>query len=166
MMQENSVSSPIKLSYKEALVKAEHFCAYQERCHQEVRDKLFSYGLYGNEVENMIAYLIENNYLNEERFSKTFARGKFNLKSWGKVKIKQALKLKRISPKLIELALLELDEEQYLAKLTLILEKKNERLSEKDPFKRRFKLLQYALQKGYEKDLILYILNINNLSKT
>ncbi len=85
----------------EALTKAKqkiaHYCAYQERCQQEVRSKLYQYGLYKNQVEETLAWLITEGYLNEERFAKTFAGGKFRVKKWGKLKIEQALKQKQLS---------------------------------------------------------------------
>jgi regulatory protein len=148
------------LDKKDALLKAEHFCAYQERSHQEVRDKLYSYGLITPDVEELISQLIENNFLNEERFATAYASGKFRMKGWGKLKIKQGLKLKRVSPKLIELALRKLDGDEYLDKLKSILEKKDAILKEADNFKRRQKLISFALSKGYEKDLILDLLTI------
>src|ERR1700760_1960258 len=89
---------------KIGLSKAEHFCAYQERAQQEVRDKLYEWGLYPQAVENIISKLIESNYLNEERFAKEYTRGKFNQKSWGRIKIKQGLKLKQVPEKLIKKA--------------------------------------------------------------
>jgi regulatory protein len=111
-------------------------------------------------VEELISTLIENNFLNEERFANAYVRGKFNLKGWGKLKIKQGLKFKKVSPKLIENALKQLDPEEYLSKLKFIIEKKQAVLTEKDDYKRRNKLLQYALGKGFEKDLILDLLTI------
>src|ERR1700759_5714121 len=90
---------------KTGLSKAEHYCAYQERSQQEVRDKLYEWGLYSQQVENIISRLIEGNYLNEERFAKEYARGKFNQKAWGRIKIKQGLKFKQVPDKLIKKAL-------------------------------------------------------------
>nr|WP_242691622.1 regulatory protein RecX [Pedobacter sp. SYSU D00823] len=145
---------------KDALLKVEHFCAYQERSHQEVRDKLYSYGLITPDVEELISQLIENNFLNEERFAIAYANGKFRMKGWGKLKIKQGLKLKHVSPKLIELALRQLQEDEYLGKLKDILEKKDALLKEPNTFHRKQKLINFALSKGYEKDLILDLLTI------
>ena len=82
---------------KEAKVKIAKFCAYQERCHQEVRDKLFSFGLLPNDVEEIIFELIQEDFINEERFTKAFVRGKFNYKKWGRIKITQELKRRKIS---------------------------------------------------------------------
>jgi regulatory protein len=85
-----------------AYAKAEHYCAYQERSQQEVRDKLYEWDLKPAEVENIIIRLIENNYVNEERFAKAYVRGKFNQKGWGRIKIKQGLKQKRVPDGLIK----------------------------------------------------------------
>src|SRR6202000_3073498 len=100
---------------KTGLTKAERYCAYQERAQQEVRDKLYEWGLYPRSVETIISQLIESNYLNEERFAKAYAQGKFNQKHWGKIKIKQGLKLKQIPDKLIKKALETIDLSDYYA---------------------------------------------------
>ena len=152
-----------KLTPKQALAKAEHFCAYQERCQQEVRDKLYSWGLYPNDVEEIIADLITHNFLNEERFALAYVSGKFNMKAWGKVKIKQGLQQKRISTRLIHEALKTIDDDVYMEKLSMVLSKKAHTLQEKDSFKRKVKLTQYALARGFENDLIFDILKDNNL---
>ena len=149
---------------QQALVKAESYCAYQERAQQEVRNKLYEWGLHSNEVEPIIAELIEQNFLNEERFSYAYTLGKFRIKGWGKIKIKQALRLKRISEKLIQKSLNKIDDTDYIHNLESILEKKSRTISEKDPYKKQYKLTQYALSKGYEKDLIFDALKNKTLS--
>lgn len=106
------------VSLKEALQKAKAFCAYQERCHFEVKGKLFDYGLSLNEADEIVAVLIEENYLSEERFAIMFAGGKFRIKQWGRVKIRYELKLKQISPINIKKALAQIDEDDYLKTLT------------------------------------------------
>jgi len=126
----------------------------EERCQQEVRNKLYSYGLHYDDVENLISKLISDNYINEERFAKTYAKGKFSQKGWGRIKIKQGLKMKRVPDVLIKKALAAINGDEYLLMLEKILKKKAKLLSEKDPFKRRYKLQQYALSRGYESDLI------------
>ena len=143
---------------RSARAKAEHYCAYQERSQQEVRDKLYEWGLRSNEVENLIVGLIEDNFLNEERFSKTYALGKFRQKGWGKGKIKQGLKFKRVPEVLIKKALAAIPADEYLAMLHKVLTKKAKLVNEKDPFKRDYKLRQYAMSRGYENDLIADIL--------
>ena len=97
----------------EAKRKVESYCAYQERSQQEVRDKLFELGLHLVDVENIICYLIEENFLNEERFAKAYALGKFRIKGWGKIKITQGLKLKNVSPALIKIGLKQIDMDDY-----------------------------------------------------
>ncbi|MBB6130951.1 regulatory protein RecX [Mucilaginibacter lappiensis] len=154
----------IKISNPEvALAKAEHFCAYQERSQQEVRDKLYEWGLWPDAVEQTIGRLIEGNFLNEDRFAKAYVKGKFNQKAWGRIKIKQGLKLKRVPDVLIKKALLTIDPDDYMAALTRLLEKKATAVSEKNEFKRRYKLQQYAMSRGYEADLIAEVLKNSDL---
>ena len=148
---------------KVALAKAEHFCAYQERSQQEVRDKLYDWGLWPDAVEQVISQLIEGNFLNEDRFAKAYTKGKFSQKGWGRIKIKQGLKLKNVSPVLIKKALLTIDANDYMSALTRIIEKKEATLTEKDPYKRRYKLLQYALSRGFEPELTAEVLKNSEL---
>jgi len=148
---------------KTALAKAEHYCAYQERSQQEVRDKLYEWGLYPNIIENVIVQLIAGNFLNEERFANAYARGKFNQKGWGKNKIKQGLKFKRVSDVLIKKALNIINGDDYLQILQQVLQKKARLLTEKDPYKRKYKLHQFALSRGYENDLISEVLKNSDL---
>lgn len=148
---------------KIALAKAEHFCAYQERSQQEVRDKLYEWGLWPDAIEQIITQLIEGNFLNEARFANAYAQGKFNQKAWGKIKIKQGLKLKRVPDVLIKKALLGIDLDDYLATLTRLLQKKATTLTEKNEMKRRYKLQQYAMGRGYESGLIADVLKNSGL---
>ena len=139
--------------------KAEHYCAYQERSQQEVRDKLYEWGQYPSVVENIISQLIGSNFLNEQRFAVAYATGKFRQNGWGKVKIKQGLKLKRVSDPLIKKALNAIDGDEYLTMLKRIIEKKAALINQKDKFKLNYKLHQYALSRGFESDLIRDVLN-------
>lgn len=148
---------------KEALAKAEHYCAYQERAQQEVRDKLYDWGLWPDAVESTISGLISGGFLNEERFAKAYVTGKFRQKGWGKIKIKQGLKLKCVPDVLIKKALLLIDADAYTETLTNILTRKAKTLAERDTYKRRYKLQQYALSRGYENDIILDVLKDNEL---
>jgi regulatory protein len=148
---------------KIALTKAEHFCAYQERSQQEARDKLYEWGLWPDAVEQVISQLIEGSFLNEDRFAKAYTRGKFSQKAWGRIKIKQGLKLKRVPDVLIKKALLTIDLDDYLAALTRLLDKKAGTITEKNVLKRRYKLQQYAMGRGYEADLIAEVLKVNDL---
>jgi regulatory protein len=148
---------------KTAITKAEHYCAYQERSQQEVRDKLYEWGLYPNMIENVIVQLIAGDFLNEERFANAYTKGKFNQKGWGKNKIKQGLKFKRVSDILIRKALNGINTDDYLSTLERILQKKASLLSEKDTYKRKYKLQQYALSRGYENDLVSDVLKNSDL---
>jgi regulatory protein len=143
-----------KLSPQQALIKAQMTCAYQERCQQEMRDKLYEWGLYSADVENIIANLITDNFLNEERFAIAFAGGKFRIKKWGKVKIKIELKKRKISDYCIRKALSEIDENVYLDVLKSIVEKKMKENSKGQIHIRQYKSAQYALSRGFESDLI------------
>jgi len=139
---------------KSAKVKIEQYCAYQERSQQEVRDKLYDMGLHQKEVEELISELVVDNFLNEERFAITYARGKFRIKHWGKNKIKQNLKLKKVSEYCIKKALKEIDPEEYYKVLKTELQKKSDKLKDKDPFIRKNKIAQYLGSRGFEMDLV------------
>lgn len=152
-MKDNTGQS-VKYSPEAAWLKICKWCAYQERSQQEVRDKLFSYGLFGAEVEDIIARLITGQFLNEERFARAFAGGKFRQLGWGKVKIRQALKLKRVSDYCVRKALESIDEKEYTTRLGELLEKKQKEIREKDPFKRYYKLFKYALSRGFESEVV------------
>ena len=145
---------------KSAKVKIEQYCAYQERSQQEVRDKLYDMGLHQKEVEELISELVVDNFLNEERFAITYARGKFRIKHWGKIKIKQSLKLKRVSDYCIKKALKEIDGDEYLEVLKKVMIKKAEKVKDKDPYIPKNKIAQYLASRGFEQDLIWDILSI------
>lgn len=147
------------LSESEARLKAASFCAYQERTQQEVRDKLYEYGLHRNSVEEVLSWLITENYINEERFAKAFAGGKFRIKKWGRVRILRELKQKGLSDYCIKKGMAEIEEEQYQQHLREWLEKKDAELKEKDLFIRKRKLAQFAIYKGYEPEEVWAILN-------
>ena len=133
-------------------------CAYQERCHQEVRIKLFQLGLSENQVDETITELITEGFLNEERFARTFAGGKFRIKKWGRLKIVQGLEAKGITPNCIRSGLKEIDERDYVETLTAILEKKNEQIGEPNRYVRRDRISKYAIQRGYEPELVWRVL--------
>ena len=149
-----------KFTPNQSLPKIKQYCAYQERCHAEVKEKLYSFGLYKNDVEQLISQLIEENYLNEERFALHYAGGKFRMKQWGKVKIKYALKQKQVSDYSIKKALKEINEDDYLAALNKLAEQKLKTLKgEKNIFIKKRKLQDFLLQKGYEGELVREVLN-------
>jgi regulatory protein len=146
---------PKKIYTKEqALKKAEDYCAFQERCQQEVRDKLYYWGLHQEDVEATIAVLISEGFINEERFAKAFAGGKFRIKKWGRVKIKNELMLRRITKYCISKALEEIDDKEYLRTLNGLLEKKAKEIKEKNKFKKIKKIVSYAVSRGYENELV------------
>ncbi len=143
---------------KTALQKAANWCAFQERSQQEMRDKLYEWQMKPNEVEEIISTLIAENFLNEERFAMAYVSGKFKIKKWGKFKIKQGLKLKRVPEPIIKKAINSIDEDEYLETLRILLEKKQALEREKNFLKRQLKLVNYLQSKGYEKDLIFLLL--------
>jgi regulatory protein len=140
---------------EQALQKIKHYCAYQERCHKEVKEKLYELGLYGKDVDELISQLIEENYLNEERFAIQYAGGKFRMNHWGKIKIKYALKQKQVSEYCIKKALTQIDDEAYNKTIEkLVADKQNILRSEKNLFVKFRKVQDYMMQKGFEPDLV------------
>ena len=138
-----------------ALQKAKHYCAYQERCHSEVRDKLYSFGLHRNEVEQLITQLIEEDFLNEERFAIAYAGGKFRMKQWGKEKIKYGLKQRHVSDYCIKKSLVSIPASDYNKTFTSVADKKLSTLkSEKNIFIKKKKMKDFLQQRGFELALI------------
>ena len=149
-----------KLTPQQALPKLKKFCAYQERCHKEVEEKLYSYGVFKNDAQQMISQLIDEDYLNEERFALQYTSGKFRIKQWGKVKIKYNLKQKNVSDYCIKKALLSIDKSDYKKVLYKLADAKLATLkSEKNIFTKKRKLQDHLLQKGFESDLVKEITN-------
>lgn len=141
----------------------EYFCAYQERCYKDVNNKLNSFSLIPEAREKILTYLIENNFINEERFAKSFARGKNNYKNWGKNRIIQELKFRDISQRIIQSALAELSEDDYLEKFNSLAEKHWNTIKERKGPKKSKKFVDFLLRKGYESNLIFEKLNeLNN----
>ena len=148
-----------KLTPLQALPKLKQYCAYQERCHSEVKEKLYSYGVYGDDAEEIISKLIEENYLNEERFAIHFAGGRFRIKQWGKNKIKYELKQKGVSEYCIKKALKNIDLDDYEKTLQKLAEQKLKTLKgEKNIFIKKRKLQDFLMQRGFETDLIREII--------
>lgn len=137
------------------------FCAYQERCQSEVRTKLYQLNVYQNDLENIICELIEQNFLNEERFAQLFCRGKFYQKGWGKIKIINQLKSKQVSDYCINKGLLEIDEKDYLKQCENWIEKKKKELSIKEPneYILNNKVAAYTVSKGFESELVWELIN-------
>jgi regulatory protein len=148
-----------QLTPEQALQKLRHYCAYQERSHAEVRDKLYKLGIWKKDHDPIIARLIEDNYLNEERFAIAFAGGKFRMKQWGRVKIRYELKQKQVSDYCIKKALKQLGEDDYLQVLEKLAREKYSALKAEQYLVRKKKTLDYLLQKGYEPDLVNPVLD-------
>jgi len=147
--------------YKKAKLKIASYCAYQERCQLEVRNKLYTYDLFRDQVDELLAWLITENFVNEERFAQTYAGGKFRIKKWGKFKITQALKQKDISDYCIKKGLEEIGNEDYIDTIKVIAEKKLNEYSLKvsDPYQLKAKTAKHIISKGFEPSLVWDILN-------
>ena len=139
----------------EATKKLERYCAYQERCHLEVVQKLKGMGMIPEAIDLIVVQLIQENYLNEERFARSYARGKFNIKKWGRNRIVLELKRRQISPYNIKAALEEIDLGDYLDALDALAEKRMGQIREGDPQKRRKKLADYLIYRGWEPQLVM-----------
>lgn len=141
-------------SIAEVIQKLEYYCSYQERCHKEVEEKLKGFFLDQQEKDTIVVHLIENNFLNEERFACSFARGKHRIKSWGKIRIVNELKFRHISTYNINKALKEFSEEEYLETLHKLAEHHWETMRENNALKKRKKFCDYLLRKGWESNLV------------
>lgn len=139
---------------QEATKKIESYCAYQDRCHKEVVSKLKEMGMIPIAIDTIIGQLIENRFLNEERFAKSFARGKFNIKKWGKNRIVRELQFRDISKFNITSALKEIEPEAYLTALDDLANKRLAQITESNIQKRRKKLADYLLYRGWESHLV------------
>lgn len=139
---------------KEAINKIEHYCAYQERCHEEVVQKLGSMKMDSDEIDQIIAHLINDNFLNEERFACSFARGKHRIKHWGKIRITNELKFRGINQTLINIALKEIDPEEYYTTFGALANRYWESIQEKNALKKRKKFCDYMLRRGFESNLV------------
>jgi regulatory protein len=137
------------------LARAQKFCDYQERYQQEVRDKLYSWGAKTDEVEQVLCRLVESDYINEERFARAFARGKFRIKHWGKNKIRQELKLRKISEYCIKQGFSEISDDEYSGVLKRVIEKKTREIA---GVSKQYKIASYAISRGFEPDLVWDIL--------
>jgi regulatory protein len=141
-------------SVEEIKRKMERYCVYQDRCHQEVERKLNAFRLIDIAREEILLHLLQHDFLNEERFAKSFARGKFTIKKYGKIRIVRELKIRNITAHNIKTALREIDEEVYITTAYDLVSKKYESLSEENPLKKKKKTVDYMLRKGYEYQLI------------
>tara|TARA_R100000935_G_scaffold45043_1_gene68104 strand:- start:4493 stop:4975 length:483 start_codon:yes stop_codon:yes gene_type:complete len=153
-------SNPSQKSYtiKEATIKLMQFCAYRDRSQKEVQEKLREMRMIPEACEQITIQLMRENFLNEERFARSFVRGKFRIKKWGRIKIKQELKLRDISETLIKIAFTEIDESEYFETLENVAKKKLKLIKESNPYKGKQKLIAYLQQRGFEIPLILEVL--------
>lgn len=142
------------LSIQQIQGKLEYYCAYQERCYKEVEEKLHSLSVNSSEKEEVLTYLIENNFINEERFAQSFVRGKHNYKFWGKNRIINELKFRNISSRIITIALKEIPETTYLENFHQLAEKHWNHITERKGPKKNKKFVDFLLRKGYETSLI------------
>lgn len=150
------------MTYNQVLEKLKYYCAYQERCQYEVQQKLWDYNLDEDERLNIIAALISENYLNEERFAVAFAEGKFRIKKWGRNKINSKLKEKKVSSYCITKGLQAIDNEEYTQTLKNLIANKLETTKGKTFYHKKQKVASHCYQKGYEPELIWEIINQAN----
>lgn len=144
----------------EALKKLENYCAYQDRCHKEVQDKLKEMRMIPEAIDHIIYQLIQDKFLDEERFARSFARGKFRTKKWGKTRIVRELKLREITKYNINLALTEIEETEYLKTFEKLVKKRLKQLKpEKNLYKKKNKLMTYLQYRGWESHLIYEKIN-------
>ncbi len=143
-----------KYSPTEALAKILRYCAYQERSHKEVKTKLYGYGLYASQVDEIISQLITDGFLNEERFAKAFAGGKFRIKKWGRMKIKNELEFLGLTKNCIQSGLKEIEPSDYTKTLKNLIKKKSALIKEENLFKKRDKVARFVIAKGYEPEMV------------
>src|SRR5436190_3001050 len=158
MFQSEPGNRKKKYTPAQAFLKISGYCAYQERSHKEVRGKLFDYGLYSSEVDEMLARLITEGFLNEERFAKAFAGGKFRIKKWGRNKIAHELEAHAVTSRCIQKGLDEIDEQEYAKALRGVIQKKWSQTGDANIFSRKDKTARFAIGKGYEADLVWAVL--------
>jgi len=151
------------ITHIEALEKARSYCAYQERCQQEVIEKLKSFKLNKDEMDYVLLLLIQGNYLNEERFARAYASGKFRIKKWGKRKIAYQLGGKGLTKTCIELGLSEIDNDEYYETLSQLIDVKWENTIESNLFKKKSKICSYLYSRGFESSLINEIIQNKEL---
>ncbi len=146
-------------SLKEAKLKVQQYCAYQDRCHKEVIEKLQQIDMIPEAIDIIVSELIQDNFLNEERFAQSFARGKFRIKKWGRVRIVRELRFRNISKFIIDSALKEIDASEYLNTLDELARKRNAAVKETNSLKRKKKIADYLLYRGWETHLVYEKIN-------
>lgn len=144
---------------QEGLSKIYRYCAYQERSHKEVKNKLFLYGLYSNQVDEILAQLIIEGYLNEERFAKAFAGGKFRIMKWGRIKIQHQLEMEGLTPRCIARGMAAIDNADYVKTMKALIKKKSLQTIEGNLYKKKNKVARFAISKGFEPELVWETVN-------
>jgi regulatory protein len=144
---------------KEATERIQAYCAIQDRCQCEVERKMKEWGISDEVIENILTDLILEKFVDEQRFAESFCRGKFRIKRWGKMKIKNELKIKNISENCIQIGLEQIDEKEYTQTLVHLYEKKRNSLKDKNQFIRKVKIAKHLQQKGFESNLIWKLIN-------
>jgi regulatory protein len=143
---------------KAALEKLRKYCAYQERSHADVAQKMWDLEIPLDWRDEIVLSLMKENYLNEERFARTYARGKFKIKKWGRLKIIDGLKKHQVSKKCVQLALTEIDEDEYMKALRETIGEKRSKLKEKNQWKRKAAIFRFAAQRGFESELVIEVM--------
>ncbi len=151
-----------RLTDEEALAKLQRYCAYQERAHSQVRSKLLQYEIYGDRLEQIISLLIQDNFLNEERFACSYARGKFRFKKWGRIKIRQKLSRLNVSEYCIKMGMKEIDDTEYLSTLSALIEQKRNTIKGRSDFEVNQLCAAYVIRKGFESELVWQLLKEKN----
>jgi len=149
------------LTLDEIVSRIQFFCAKQERCTNEVREKLLQYGTQEDEIDELISKLIESRFLNEDRYAKAYAHDKITIQKWGKVKVKHMLRSKKVGDSIIDNALKEIDNDLYLAILEKVLLHKSATISSTDSYQKKQKLYKYLLSRGFESYLISETLKVH-----
>ena len=149
------------INYETAIKKLEKFCSIQERCRHDVIIKLHKLN-YFKKHEQIISYLVSNNFINEERFALLYCNGKFSIKKWGKIKISYNLKQKGIDNTYILKSIKKIPEKKYTETIKDLITKKTKTINEKDSYKKNCAIARYLMQKGFETDLIWKLINKNS----
>jgi regulatory protein len=142
------------LTPEQAIARTRKYCAYQERSQDEVRNKLYTLGLHRQQVEQAIAMLITENFINEERFAMAFAGGKFRIKNWGRIKIKMALKQKKVSEYCIRKSLAQFSNSDYTKIIRKLIRQQEKKIVEKNLLKKNYSIARYLISRGFEPDLV------------
>ncbi len=157
--QPASREHPPQPSHQEALTKIFRYCAYQERSHREVKKKLFEYGLPSHQVDEVLSHLITEGFLNEERYAKAFAGGKFRIVKWGRLKIQKELESSGVSPRNVARGLMEISTAEYAKTILHLIKRKSSQIVDENPYIRRNRVARFVIGKGFEPELVWEAVN-------